>query len=78
MLYLHTSGTFSQVSLAAAGMCMWVHAMDQYADIFDEVKPRMDTVQVRPRFIRVVHVLRTVQLRGIYYSLTNGWKQWIG
>lgn len=35
-----------QVSLAAAGMCMWVHAMDQYADIFEEVKPRMDTVQV--------------------------------
>ena len=27
-------------------MCMWVHAMDQYADIFEEVKPRMDTVQV--------------------------------
>eukprot|EP00903_Cladosiphon_okamuranus_P017642 g16249.t1 len=35
-----------KVSLAAAGMCMWVHAMDQYADIFEEVKPRMDTVQV--------------------------------
>lgn len=27
-------------------MCMWVHAMDQYADVFEAVKPRMDTVQV--------------------------------
>lgn len=35
-----------QVSLAAAGMCMWVHAMDQYADIFEGVKPKMDTVEV--------------------------------
>lgn len=35
-----------QVSLAAAGMCMWVHAMDQYASIFEQVKPRMDTVKV--------------------------------
>ncbi|CAM9656208.1 unnamed protein product [Ascophyllum nodosum] len=35
-----------QVSLAAAGMCMWVHAVDQYADTFEEVKPKMDTVQV--------------------------------
>lgn len=25
---------------------MWVHAMDQYGDIFEEVKPRMDTVEV--------------------------------
>lgn len=25
---------------------MWVHAMDQYADIFEKVKPRMDTVEV--------------------------------
>lgn len=25
---------------------MWVHAMDQYADIFEGVKPRMDTVEV--------------------------------
>lgn len=38
---------FFQVSLAAAGLCMWVHAMDQYADIFEEVKPRMDKVEVR-------------------------------
>ncbi|CAM9286047.1 unnamed protein product [Ectocarpus sp. 6 AP-2014] len=35
-----------KVSLAAAGMCMWVHAMDQYGDIFEEVKPRIDTVEV--------------------------------
>lgn len=27
-------------------MCMWVHAMDQYGDIYEEVKPRMATVEV--------------------------------
>lgn len=26
---------------------MWVHAVDQYADIYEEVKPRMETVQVK-------------------------------
>ncbi|CAM9257732.1 unnamed protein product, partial [Hapterophycus canaliculatus] len=49
-----------KVSLAAAGMCMWVHAMDQYADIFEEVKPKMDTVQVLNRELEQANdVLRT-------------------
>lgn len=37
----------AQVSLAAAGMCLWVHAMNQYADTYEEVKPRMETVEVK-------------------------------
>ncbi|CAM9781524.1 unnamed protein product [Ectocarpus sp. 12 AP-2014] len=49
-----------KVSLAAAGMCMWVHAMDQYGDIFEEVKPRMDTVEVLNQELEQANnVLRT-------------------
>lgn len=46
MLFVKHAPHLLQVSLAAAGMCMWVHAMDQYASIFEQVKPRMDTVKV--------------------------------
>ncbi|CAM9197261.1 unnamed protein product [Discosporangium mesarthrocarpum] len=49
-----------KVSLAAAGMCMWVHAMDQYADVYEEVKPKMETVKVLNKELEDANnVLRT-------------------
>jgi dynein heavy chain len=32
------------VSLAAAGLCMWVHAMDDYTEVYEVVKPKMQRV----------------------------------
>ncbi|CAM9934355.1 unnamed protein product, partial [Phaeothamnion confervicola] len=33
-----------KVSVAAAGLCMWVHAMDGYGEVLDVCKPKMDAV----------------------------------
>ncbi|CAM9185724.1 unnamed protein product, partial [Choristocarpus tenellus] len=62
-----------KVSLAAAGMCMWVHAMDQYADVYEEVKPKIDTVKVLNQELQDANAVlgvKQAEVQRIEYEVT--------